>query len=578
MRKIIICIIGFPLVFLFSSCEKDFLDRKPLDQISQVEFWKTTSDMETYLNTLYASLPGWGTHDAGPFWIDNNSDNMVPGLYNTHLAGLTVLPVSGGGWDWTNVRAANVFLSSSSSVEDGAEGDKQHFLGEGYFFRAWFYFELFQQFGGLPWIDEPLETNSPELYGMRQPRNITADHILSDLDSAIILLKDAGQAPVNRVNRSVALAFKSRVALYEGTWEKYHAGTVFGITDGDPGKYLKQSLDASEQLMESGKFAIYNTGHPESDYDLLFNQSDLSGNPEIIFWRKYKEGLLTHNGQRYLSIIAGNTGISKSLVDSYLCTDGRPISSSRLYRGDSGLLQVVKNRDLRLRQLIFVPGDPITIDFSGGGDTLSVFGKAKINLGGDSRDVTGYQIKKGAYPDKTLQQADFTSTTAAILFRYAEVLLNFAEAKAELGTITQSDIDRSINLLRKRAGVAALQLADIASDPGWDFPELSPVINEIRRERRVELACEGYRYNDLCRWSAHRLIVHKRAKGARFIARDYPDNININVDEDGYIDPYQKSLPNGYGFNIERDYLYPLPAYDLSLNEKLEQNPGWPRK
>ncbi|WP_343702104.1 RagB/SusD family nutrient uptake outer membrane protein [Chitinophaga sp.] len=568
--------IGVIMMLLVCSCNDNFLDKRPLNQISQPEFWKTTGDLEVYLNNLYGSLPQWGSHDAGPYWADNNSDNMVPGLYNLRLAGLSVLPVTGGGWNWGNIRAVNLFLEQAPAVPGGA--DKDHFLGEGYFFRAWFYFELLQQFGDLPWIDKPLATNSPELYNERQPRNIIADNILKDLDQAIALLKDKETAPLFRVNRSVVLAFKSRVALYEGTWEKYHQGTPYGAQGANPAKYLEQAAAAAKTMIDEKKFAVYNQGHPEKDYSLLFNQSDLSGNSEVIFWRKYKLGVTSHNGQRYLSILAGNTGISASLVQSYLCTDGKPISLSQQYQGDNGLANVVKNRDPRLHQLIFVPGDPITIDYSGGGDTLSKFQRAAVNLGGDSRDVTGYQIKKGAYPDKTLQQGDFMSTTAPIIFRLGEVLLNYAEAKAELGTLTQADVDASINQLRSRAGMPPLVIAAIEADPAWDFPGLSGIINEVRRERRVELACEGFRLQDLLRWRAHELLVNKRPKGAKFISADYPPGTDVPLDAAGYIDPYKLSLVNGYQFKPERDYLLPLPAYELSLNEKLAQNPGWPRK
>ncbi|MGX5819856.1 RagB/SusD family nutrient uptake outer membrane protein [Chitinophaga lutea] len=558
------------------ACNKSFLDKRPLNQISEPEYWKTTSDLEAYLNNLYGALPQWGSHDAGPYWADNNSDNMVPGLYNLRLSGLATLPVTGGGWSWGNIRAVNLFLEKAPLVQGGAE--KNHYLGEGYFFRAWFYFELLQQFGALPWIDKPLATNSPELYAERQPRNVIADNILKDLDEAIRLMKDKETAPVFRVNRSVALAFKSRVALYEGTWEKYHAGGPFGVTGGNPVKYLEQAAAAAKTMMDEKKYAVFNQGNPEKDYSLLFNQSDLSGNSEVIFWRKYKLGLTSHNGQRYLSILAGNTGISASLINSYLCTDGRPITTSPRYKGDNGLKNVVADRDPRLRQLIFSPGDPITIDYNGGGDTLSKFQRAAVNLGGDSRDVTGYQIKKGAYPDKTLQQGDFMSTTAPIIFRFGEVLLNYAEAKAELGTFAQADADASINLLRARAGMPPLQVNAIENDPAWAFPALSGIINEVRRERRVELACEGYRLNDLMRWQAHALFVNKRPKGAKFIAADYPPGTDVKVDANGYIDPYQAALTNGYQFDPNKNYLNPLPTYELSLNEKLAQNPGWPRK
>src|SRR5690606_38171276 len=139
-----------------------------------------------------------------------------------------------------------------------------------------------------------------------------------------------------------------------------------------------------------------------------------------------------------------------------------------------------------------------------------VFERAPVHLGGEANTTTGYQIQKGALPNKQLQQTDFGSTTAAIIFRYAETLLIYAEANAELSEISQTDIDRSINLLRRRVGMPDLVINSIVNDPNWEFPLLSPLINEIRRERRVELACEGYRLSDLLRWRGHALFVGKR--------------------------------------------------------------------
>lgn len=571
-----IYILTILFVIIGVGCKKEFLNKTPLNQISEPEFWKTSSDLEVYLNNFYASLPDWGSHDGGPYWWDNNSDNMAPGLFNTRLAGLITLPATGGGWNWGNIRSTNLFLEKAPTVEQSDL--KDHYLGEGHFFRAWFYFSLLQTFGDLPWIDRPLQTNSEELYKPRDPRNIVADNILKDLDEAIALLRDKETAPLFRINRSIALTFKSRVALYEGSWQKYHAGTAFAPASTTPDKYYREAANAAGILIEEAKYSIFNENNPTSDYASLFNQSDLSNNPEVIFWRKYKLGLTSHNGQRYLSIIAGNTGVTRSLVESFLCKDGKPISVSPLYQGDNGLTNIMANRDLRLKQLVFSPGDPITIDYESGGDTLSIFQRSAIHLGGESRDVTGYQIKKGSYPDKTLQQGDFLSVTAPIIFRFAEVLLNYAEAKAELGELTQSDIDKSINLLRDRVAMPRLTISAIETDPNWDFPTLSPLLNEIRRERRVELACEGFRLSDLMRWRAHNLFGGKRSKGVKLIPSEYPEGISISVDAQGYIDPYQSALPAGFGFNPDRDYLMPLPAYELSLNEGLSQNPGWPRK
>lgn len=560
-------ILSFLLILLLGACEKSkFLEKTPQDQITDASYWKTAKDLELFINPFYELFTGWPSHGAGPFWLDNNSDNMIAGVYDVRLAGLRPLPETGGGWSWTNIRNINVFHANYQRVIDNVGGRNaaiDQAIGEGYFFRAFLYFDLLKRFGGVPWYDRPMTTSDQELYNPRDTRDVTANHILADLDQAIQLLKtDAGEF---RVNKYIALAMKARVALYEGTWQKYHAGTEFGINNANPNTYFNQAVDACDQIMRTNTFQI--EGSSVSDYVRLFNQDDLSSNREIMLWKQYMLGFNAHNGQRYLSIIGGATGLSKSLVESFLCIDGLPIAVSQLYQGDNNLNNEIKNRDPRLDAIVFKEGDAINEDF--------IFQKAPIHLGGEANTTSGYQIQKGALPNKSLQQTDFGSTTAAIVFRYAEVLLNFAEAKAELGNIEQTDLDKSINLLRRRVQMPDLKLNAIVADPNWDFPTLTPVINEVRRERRVELSCEGYRLTDLMRWRGHHLFVNKRPRGAKFIAADYPGFNNVNLDAQGYIDYYKSILSDGYKFNPQRDYLDPLPVNELLLNPQLIQNPGW---
>lgn len=578
MKNYFSIIYCFILMIALGACKK-FVDRPPKDRISDQEMGFSANEMKLYSNQFYLLFPGWKPLDYSPgiFSFDNSSDNMVNGnyTYNAQLAGTVTPSPSGGGWDWGNVRAVNYFLVNYNKTTEPAENINTY-IGEMYFWRAWVYYDLFKRFGELPWYSQLLNTGDKELLeAPRLPRNVIADSILADLNKAIELLLPAGEAEPLRVNKGVALAFKSRVALYEGTWEKYHNGTVFGVSNPDPEKYFRQVVTAVEALITSGKYSILPfQSTPKWNYWRLFNQKDLSGNPEIILWKKFDKALgLTHFGQNSLSYHGDNTGVSKQLVDYYLAADGKPISISPLYLGDDSIARVVKNRDPRLEQTILVRGHP---RFINGGDTAK-FIEPAINLAAGQRNTTGYQLFKGAAPD----DADGTgSVTANIIFRYAEALLNYAEAKAELGEATQEVLDETVNQLRARVNMPPLTVTVGFTDPAWEFPELSPLLNEIRRERRIELALEGYRFDDLMRWRAHRLIKRPLygAKFSQFVGKTFnpPLPADIPVSSDGYIYPLKNTpAANGWQFDENKNYLLPLPLNELTLNPNLKQNPGY---
>ena len=321
----------------------------------------------------------------------------------------------------------------------------------------------------------------------------------------------------------------------------------------------------------------------EAGYTNLFNQRDYSSNKEVLLWRKYSvnDGQYTRWGAYYYG--AGR-GLTKSLVDSYLCMDGKPISVSDKYQGDKTLKNVVANRDPRLNQTIFVD-DGKHILFT---DNNTFFATPGFEGVIANSCPTGYQLYKGFNTNYT-ECINQQSTIGTIYFRYAEALLIYAEAKAELGTITQMDIDRTINALRSRVGMneGLLNINNIVTDPNWEFKNISPLLNEIRRERKVEFACEGFRRDDIFRWAVvDEVMVGKKPKGAiKSQWKNYPNTTDAFVeawsvlgeDENGYIDPFKSypTMDNGYRFNLGRDYLQPLPTNELTLNPELGQNPGW---
>lgn len=579
MKKIRMKVIYLLAPIFLVSCNK-FLDKPPLDSVTDAGFTFSATEMEDYSNQFYTYFPSVGDYDRGIFTMDNGTDNMIPVDYNNNpqLAGTITVPSSGGGWDWSQIRAVNYFLANYHRSTDPLS-ETGPFIGEMYFWRAWFYFNLMEQFGDLPWYSTPLTPDSKGLTAPRISRSIITDSILADLDTAAKLLPPQNLAIPGRINRGAALCFESRVALYEGSWEKYHNGTVFGVQNPNPDKYFTIAAAAALQVMNSGLYSIANVDNdPEWGYWRLFNQEDLSNNPGIILWKKYDKslGLYTHMQNMY-GVQDVGSGMSKSLVDDYLCSDGLPISVSPLYKGDSTISDFIQNRDPRLRQTMLEKGDAMVIV---NGDTTAKFNLPFLTLPPRESNTTGFQEYKGSEP--TADHAG-GSVTAGIIFRYAEVLLNYAEAEAELGQCTQTVLDETINKLRDRVGMPHLMVNVGFFDPNWDFPNLSPLINEIRRERRIELSCEGYRMEDLLRWNATPLIQAPRlgARLAQFaaVSNEFNPQLDPSViptNSQGYISPYANTpAANGFQFDPNKNYLKPIPSNELVLNPNLKQNPGY---
>jgi hypothetical protein len=582
------------------SCNDEFLERAPLTSLSDASFWNTANDLKIYVNNFYNQsglLPRYdGWFIVGPYSDDmlNGSDTYIPLNYNTRMNGQSTLPSSGGGWssgDWYLLRDLNYFMDNYSSVNAPWDNVKSY-LGELLFFRSIFYFNKLRTFGDVPWASTTVTMDSELLFSPRLPRNQVTDSIMRDLDLAVDYLSARGNGSwTGRITKETALALKARIALYEGTWERYHAkkNTPFKVSGSDGTKFLQQAAEAAGALIAlaeaNGYPALDNIG-VENGYWLLFNQKDYSNHKEVLLWRKYSatEGLFHH----WIGASSdGNaSGITKNLIDSYLCTDGKPIAVSSLYQGDKDLRTVVTNRDPRLNQLIYVDdGEHLLWDNPKQMFTTPTFESNYYN----DKSVTGYMMWKGHSGDYAEFLNGNNSTTGCIYFRYAETLLIYAEAKAELGTITQGDIDKTVNALRKRVGMdnGLLDMTNITTDPNWEFADLSPLLQEIRRERKVELACEGFRVDDIFRWAAaDELIVGKRPLGAILkqwenypgASEQFQDAVAIMpVNSEGYIDPYKafSIMDGGYQFNPGRDYLSPIPTDQIVLNPNLTQNPGW---
>ncbi|KFC34714.1 hypothetical protein FF18_06785 [Elizabethkingia anophelis] len=560
-KQLIYAITTIVLVNLSSCKQDDFLDLYPQDRLTGDTFFKTENNLKLYSNQFYTSLPVEFANQ------DSQSDNQTPNSINGFLAGTLQVPGSGGGWstgDWAGIRACNYFLRNNTDPAL-AQNIKDRYNAEVRFFRAMYYWDKVVRFGDVPIYETDLTAESPELYNPRDSHKKVMDFVLKDLDFAIANLGEP--TAENRVNKYVALALKSRMALWEGTFRKYHSL-------GDAEVFLQAAADASLQIINSGKYEIYSTGRPDTDYNSLFIQDDLSKNKETILSRIFITNMNTTNYSR--TIGESGMGFSKDFVDSYLCKDGKPISVSPLYAGDDTPENEVKNRDPRFPQTIATPGAVITINEDG-----SIIRLVRPNIGTNVTS-TGYQVIKGRSPDVRLWNAN-QDNIDRFIFRYAEVLLNYAEAKAELGQLTQDVLDISINKLRKRVGMPDMSLANLTPDPNTPFPEISLPLQEIRRERRVELAGDGFRFKDLLRWKAGELINNSKTilgmKLTDAYKATYPKDANgrsqvdnILRDAQNYIRVYPNITIRAWNNKM---YLFPLPKDQLLMNKNFQQNPGW---
>ena len=543
------------VTLLTVSCN-DYLDRFPKDSFSEPTFFKTENDLIYYANQFYGSLPVQRMDN------DNNSDNMVPQNINTFLAGTYTVPGSGGGWasgDWANIRSCNYFLEHYSRAETSF---KERYAGEVRFFRALFYWYKVVNFGDVPLLFKALDDNSEELYGPREKREKVMDEVvLEDLKFAVANLPEKNQAAAGRLHKDAARALMSRICLWEGTYRKYR-----NIEGADT--YLDACVKASEELMDAG-YDIYSTGNTDEDYRNLFIQKDLRSNPEAIFYRAYITDKNTHNYTRQAS--ENNTGMSKDFVDSYLfLDDGKPIGLTSHPYDDSTPAKECEGRDPRYTQTIATPGFIMTLP------------DLAVNLPaiGTSRTSTGYWNIKGRSSDLAQFNAD-KSDLDLFIFRYAEVLLNYAEAKYELtGSLTIAELDKSINLIRDRVGMPHLTTNPDADPNAVNYGyTVAPLLYEIRRERRIELVGEGFRFNDIIRWKAGKLIEGvKTIRGMKLtdeLRSQYADPSSLNniaVDDDYYIIVYP-SIATTRKWN-DKSYLYPLPT-DEKDRCHYEQNPGW---
>ena len=570
----------------------DFLTRDPLDEIADnPEFWDVESNIRTAVYDEYTTyFPGYRNHwnRADWFsqtniadWTDDNAQQKA-----TFFTKVAPASTSASSWDFSDVRVINVLINRINSANLSSEV-KEHWTGVARFLRAMEYAKLVSRFGDVPYYEEVLgNTDYTTLYRRRENRVTVMNKVLDDLNYATQHIRTSDGEKGLNITRDVALAYASRLMLFEGTWQKYRENNTANAKH-----FLQAAKDFATTLMSENHYSLC------ANYKDLTTSEDLAGNPEVILYRSYVEGVVMHSLMTFQNTEVEIDSPSKSLVESYLTKNGLPIHQvgNTQYQGDHTFAAEVTDRDPRLAATIRTSGLSLTgID--------------------DVWAISGYFGNRFVNPNLIDKPggSSYTCITDAPVMKLNEVLMNYIEAAAELAdmgayTLTQADFDKTINTIRDRPSTqmphlilagSNLQVNGVTiNDPERDA-DVTPIIWEIRRERRTELVYEGIRFNDLRRWSKlHYADMVRNPKANRgayldktaFVAQyNATHTTPITVETlkgvkiegggtAGYIQPITSTAL--MRTMAEKDYLYPLPQDQITLYKsrgyELPQNPGW---
>lgn len=644
--KYILLLVGG--LFALSSCN-DFLDIEPLDQVTPDTYLFTDADLSAYALKQYS----FSTHSGagiGTYGNDNHTDNQVTSGYNNkwlpgewrvndHYSKAEDDP-----WYFSAIYNCNYFLETVlPRYEEGALTGSvdiiKHSIGEIYFMRAWTYFSKLQTFGDFPIVDKVLPDSEAPLVeaSKRQPRHLVARFILSDLDKAIEFMSANPVGGTNRLSKTAAYLVKSRVALFEASWETYHAGTA--LVPNGPGNpapqceynaqseikfFLSECKSAAAAVADN--VALAENKHVWADgaekmnnpYFAQFSAENMSPYPEILFWRAYDLNLWINHSAGYFVRVGGNTGYSRQFVESFLMKDGLPIyANGSTYKGDQSVDDVREGRDERLQLFMLKPGEVLTVgkvDFVDASPILpNILDKVS------DKCVTGYHIRKGL--SNNWSRGWQESAEGCSIFRAAEAYLNYIEASCieNGGSSIDSKAEGYWKLLRARAGLPGdynitVNATDLSKENDWAIfsasQQVSSLLYNIRRERRSELMAEGLRMFDLNRWRALDLVKNWQPEGINLwesklseryvdketgkslIIADGSDEANVSSPTlSTYMRPCQvinkqTNLVYDRGYSwCEAHYLNPISIVhfrntsstpdDISTSV-IYQNPGWP--
>ncbi|WP_454980414.1 RagB/SusD family nutrient uptake outer membrane protein [Capnocytophaga haemolytica] len=645
-------IMPFALAAILVGCNK-YLDREPLSDITPQQYFNTEGELGDYVITRY-DFPSHLDWNAGTFILDNDTDNQATADANGrwHKDQWKVPEKNNKISDETNsdyafgkIRDINYFLQQvepkyAERKIAGNETNIKHYIGEAYFLRAYQYFNKLKAFGDYPILKEVLPDDKDKLIeaAKRRPQNEVAHFILEDLDKAISMLKSSPVEGKNRISKEVAQLFRSRVALYEGTWLKYHKGTarvpggpgwpgakmdyLSGFTiniDSEIDYFLTEAMASAKEVAE--KFSLTDNNHNvdwtntnifDNPYFKMFGDVNMTGYSEILLWRQYNSQFIGHHTMGYLTQGA-NSGYTKGFVDTFLMKSGLPYYAAGTdYKGDVLIKNVRENRDERLQLFMRAPGDYIVT--KNPNKIAPDPGLLEIK---ENRSVTGYDVVKGVYNDIAASSAEILSTSGCIIFRATEAYLNYIEASYEKEGALNGTALNYWGQLRTRAGLPAdpnvtIAATDLDKENDWAVysagAKVDPTLYNIRRERRCELIAEGMRWADLRRWCALDQVKNYQIEGVNLWAELYKStrykdkktgkdllvtlpNANPTVSAKSvstYLRPYQIVQANNLYYNgytwTPAHYLSPIPYDNFWLashtnsadNSVIYQNPGWP--
>lgn len=600
MKKLLYITVAFLAVLFVASCD---LEENQKSSADRAMVFGSETGLQTYVFSFYQDLPTY----SGAFNMDATSDYGAKNAIGTYEAGAYTKETATS-WSWSDLRNINYFIKYNVD-ETVSESIRNHYTGVARFFRAYFYFDKLVQYGEVPWIDEPIDnTDEEKLFAPRDNRDVIISNMIADLDYAFENISEAGTTMnSNIINKWTAALFKSRVCLFEASWRKYHAGSdyVKNCTM-TANELFTQAAAAAKLVMDGGVYGLYTSGsyaNGRGAYRSLFI-SDNAVTKEVML--ATSTDLALQMGEQnwwYNSSTYGpHLCMTRPFAKTYLNLDGTRYNEKNADGTYKTFVEETTGRDLRLNQTI--RGADYTRKNSAGAYVYTA-----ANFTGHT--LTGYQFTKYVMDDVAYDDAR-TNDNDIPLMRYAEVLLNYAEAKAELGTLTNAEWASTIGALRRRAGITGGDLNALPTvvDPYLQqtyYPDISnPVILEIRRERAIELCLEGFRLKDLKRWNCGHLWQDVEWSGVYIPALDTPLDMNGDGENDvfftqqsGYSGEYRALLvtlgntqtvkkladdPNGgyvyYYNNTSRKwnsnmYLYPIPSQVIVMNPNLTQNPGW---